>query len=153
MLREFIVTNGSWLVVAGIVFISLPFIIYQYRGIKNRRRQLQKRSIIPEVDWFRTHFPIQQHHELVRDLLIAIANEIGVNWTQLHPSDTFEETLRVQPRYMPIDDLDGAELEIAMIAEKHHLKHANLPGLEGSLEGFLRRWVDVVSNSTSGIPQ
>ncbi len=94
-------------------------------------------------EWFAELFPLTspQAKESAREVLKALASEIGVHWTQLRPGDTFEEDLRIDPKYAPVDDLDGAELKLVDLATARGIREVPPPGFTGPLSGFLNQWV------------
>jgi hypothetical protein len=139
---EFIVQYGEWVVVLGLVFIFGGFGLYQYRGLLKRRQLVGQRRAVTEDEWFAEFYPAPlAARACVRQVLTALAEEIGVGWTQLRPTDTFEDKLRIPPRYSPIDDLDGADSEIASILSRCGIAANMRAGYAGSLSDFLDRLV------------
>ncbi len=138
----FVVKYGDWIAIAGLVAILGAFAAYQFRGVVERKKRIGNREPISESDWFAAFYPVApEKRGAVRDVLAAFAEEIGVEWTKLRPTDTFEEVLLVNRRYSPHDDLEEAELEIASLAEKLGVADQGLPGFTGALTDFLDQWV------------
>jgi hypothetical protein len=136
--------STEWLIIIGPVGIGGFLAAWRYRGAQTRRRVFKGRSSLPEEAWFRRWYPVDQsERENVRRILSALANEIGVEWTKLRPSDTFEGELRIHPRYLPYDDLNEAECKILSLAEALKLSPADLPGFTGTLGGFLDQWTQL----------
>jgi len=147
----FVVKYGDWIAIAGAVVILGAFAAYQFRGTVERKRRIGKRESVSENDWFVAYYPVApEKRAAVRDVLAAFAEEIGVEWTKLRPTDTFEEVLRVNRRYSPHDDLEGAELEIASLAEKLGVVDQGLPGFTGVLRDFLDRWIVLCGGDPPG---
>lgn len=143
-LNNFIVRHGEWVAFAGAVLIFGAFGAYQFKGVVERKKLIGKRQLVSENAWFDAYYPIApEERNLVRDVLGALAEEIGVEWTKLRPADTFEDVLRINRRFSPHDDLEGAEREIASLAEKLGIADKGLPGFTGVLKDFLDRWVSL----------
>lgn len=140
--RNFIIENGVWLIALGTAVILGFFAVYQRRGVIARRRFLEGREAFSERKWFETFYPVHaEARDLVGEALRALGRDIGTEWTRLRPTDTFEQVLRVQRRYSPIDDLEEAELEIALMAERLGILDRTVPGFTGTLKDFLDRLV------------
>lgn len=104
------------LLVLGIVVIFGGLLIYQFEGIKRRRNRLKGRPILTDEEWFRQNMPARKAEcALVRNILMAFSDEIGVHWTQLRVTDTFNGELRVASKFAYGDDLDGASACIEKI--------------------------------------
>lgn len=147
----FVVKYGDWIAIAGAVAIFGSFAAYQFFGVVERKKRIGKRRSLSEDDWFVAFYPVRpEKRRVVRDVLAAFAEEIGVEWTKLRPTDTFEEVLRVNRRYSPHDDLEEAELEIAVLAEKLGIADQGLPGFTGILTDFLDRWVILCGGEPPG---
>ena len=152
-LNDFVVMHGGWVVLAGVVAILGTFAAYQFRGVVERKKRIRKRRAVSENEWFEVFYPVApEKRDLVRDVLAALAEEMGVEWTKLRPTDSFEEVLRVNPRYSPHEDLEEAELEIASLAEKLGVADKGLPGFNGVLKDFLDRWVSLCGGEPPGKP-
>jgi len=148
METDLIVNHGEWIVMFGLVVIIGMFSLYQYHGVLQRRRHLWKRTCCNEDEWFDKYFPVDPcARELARRILTGLADDIGVNWTQFRPSDTFEAVLRVQGRYSPLDDLEDAEMTLAAIADERGIKPESLPAFRGSLKEFIDRTLAVLTAS------
>lgn len=140
--RDFVVEYGGWLLFAGLVLILGVFMVYQRRGARLRLMRIQRRESVGEDQWFEALYPVAPDNRgPVRDILLALATDIGVEWTKLRPTDTFEEVLRVNPRYAPHEDLEGAEYRIVSYAQMLGIADKGLPGFTGALKEFLDRWV------------
>lgn len=147
----FAIRYGDWIAIVGAVAILVAFAAYQFCGVVERKKRIGKRHSVSENDWFVAFYPVApEKRAAVRDVLAAIAEEIGVEWTKLRPTDTFEEVLRVNRRYSPHDDLEGAELEIASLAEKLGVADQGLPGFTGVLRDFLDRWIVLCGGDPPG---
>jgi len=141
----------AWFLGIGLAIILGPLIAYQYRGVTRRRRRFTSRSSLTEEDWFAAFYPASQPgRESVRTILQAFADDIGIEWTRLRPTDTFQEVLRVDRRYSPYHDLEEAELRIVSHAEKLGIAHKELPGFTGVLKDFLDRWVVLCGGDPPG---
>lgn len=146
IIDEIMLRHGIWIVGVGAAVILGLFMVYQHRGIQLRHRTLSDRPRLAEAMWFSQFGPVgAESRQVVRCALQAIAEDLRVDWTQLRPTDTFEETLRVHNRYSPIDDLDGAEYGIVTLAQKLGIPRDRLPGFQGNLESFLNRLVSVTT--------
>lgn len=147
----FVVKYGDWIAIGGVLAIVGAFAAYQFRGVVERKKRIGKRQSVSENDWFVEFYPVApDKRRVVRHVLAAFAEEIGVEWTKLRPSDTFKEVLRVHHRYSPYDDLEEAELEIASLAEKLGIADQGLPGFTGVLRDFLDRWVILCGGEPPG---
>lgn len=148
---DFVVRHGDWVAITGAVVIFGAFAAYQFRGVVERKKRIGNRPQVSENEWFDAYYPIVlEKRDLVRDVLGALAEEIGVEWTKLRPSDTFEEVLRIDRRYSPHDDLEGAEREIVSLAENLGIADKDLPGFTGVLKDFLDRWVSLCGGNPPG---
>jgi len=150
---DFILEYGDWVLAAGLVLIFGMFTAYQYRGIARRKMRLQRRDGIGENEWFEAFYPVApEMRGPVREVLMALAVDIGIEWTKLRPADTFEEVLRVDPRFAPHEDLEEAELRIVSHAERLGIADRGLPGFTGVLKDFLDRWVTLCGGEPPGKP-
>ena len=151
--NDFVVRYGDWVAIAGAAAVFGAFAAYQFRGVVQRKKRIGNHPSVSENDWFDEYYPIAlEKRGLVRDVLGILAEEIGVEWTKLRPVDTFEEVLRIDRRYSPHDDLEGAEREIVSLAERLGIADKSLPGFTGVLEDFLDRWVSVCGGEPPGKP-
>lgn len=151
--RDFILEYGDWLLGAGLVVILGMFMVYQRRGIVRRKVHLQRREGIGENEWFEAFYPVApEKRGPVREVLLVLADDIGVEWTKLRPTDTFEEVLHVDARYAPHEDLEEAELRIVSQAERLGIADKGLPGFTGVLRDFLDRWVTLCGGEPPGKP-
>lgn len=142
--ENFVSNHFGWLIGIGAAAIISLLALHQYRGVTRRRRRFTSRPSLTETEWFEALYPVSQaEREGVREILQAFADDIGVEWTRLRPTDTFEKVLRVDRRYSPYDDLEEAELRIVARAEKLGIAGKGLPGFTGVLKDFLDRWVSL----------
>ena len=144
MYENVVQEHFGWFLGIGLVIIFGPLIAYQHRGVTRRRRRFRSRPSLTEEEWFAAFYPASKaEREGVREILQAFADDIGIEWTRLRPTDTFEKVLRVDKRYSPYDDLEEAELRIVARAEKLGIADKGLPGFSGVLKDFLDRWVSL----------
>ena len=145
-MSEFVRENGVVIVCLGtLVILALYFYAQMYQGVRKRRQPIKKRTILMEDVWFADLYPLTspEAKRTAREVLEAIANEIGVDWGQLRQEDTFEETLRIDPKYHPVDDLEKAESQIVKLATARGINEIPPPGFTGPLSGFLDQWLEL----------
>ncbi len=103
-------------------------------GHRARRLKLVGREPLPEGEWFARLYPVEgDQRPIVKVALVAIAQEISVAWTQLRPTDTFESDLRINRKYGPQEDMEGAALELENFARRLRLDVRDFPALRGRL--------------------
>lgn len=148
---EFVRQHDMWLLIGGLVVIFGAFGILQYRGHVRRRRIFEQRIDIGENEWFESYYPVPPgQRAMVRGVLSAIAQDIGVPWTRLRPNDRFEEVLRIPGKYSPQEDLEGADLDLAVQADALGIPRDELPGFSGSLKDFLDSWIHLSGGAPQG---
>jgi len=153
MYEGFVMDYSGWLIGIGAAGIFALLAFHQYRGVTRRRKRFSSRPSLTEAEWFAAFYPASQaEREGVREILQAFADDIGVEWTRLRPTDTFEKVLRVDKRYSPYDDLEEAELRIVARAEKLGIADKGLPGFTGVLKDFLDRWVSLCGGEPPAKP-
>ncbi|MFO0836943.1 MAG: hypothetical protein U1D55_00330 [Phycisphaerae bacterium] len=79
-----------------------------------RRQRLEKRAGCGEAEWLAVHIPeIRTSTADIVAILGILEKELGVDWTQLRPEDSFDDELRLQPISTFIDDeLAGYEFGV-----------------------------------------
>ncbi len=91
---------------------------------------------MPVPEWFDRFYPVPaSERETLERVLTALGSEIGIDWTQLRPPDTFESMLRIAPQYAPEGDLDDVETEVLNLLPGAKLE--SLPAMQGTLADFL----------------
>ena len=94
----FLVEHGAWVALLGTVVILGLFLAYQRRGALARRGAFSNRRTTSEIDWFESYYPVDSAYRgAIKEMLEAFGKEIGVRWTRLRPSDTFENEIRIAP--------------------------------------------------------
>jgi hypothetical protein len=134
---------GAWIVVLGVGTIMGAFMLYQRRGASRRKKSFEEREALPEEVWFELYYPDACNRALVRRVLVSLAEEIGINWSQLRPDDRFEDQIRIGERYAPYDDLDSTADALVEIMQACRVPQESWPPLRGDLRGFLDRLVRV----------
>lgn len=145
-MSEFIREYGALIGILGCAMILFAYFHYQMRqGLVARRRHFQRREIVGEDHWFADLYPLTslEAKKVAREVLQALAEEIGVDWRRLRPGDSFEQTLRIDPKYHPVDDLEEAESRIVQLATARGIKEIPPPGFTGPLSGFLNEWLEL----------
>jgi hypothetical protein len=144
--EQFVLAHGAWLAIAGLLLIFGAFGYVQYLGRRARKLKLVGRESLPEDEWFARLYPVKgDQRPIVKVALAAIAQEIGVAWTQLRPTDTFESDLRINRKYGPQEDMEGAALELENFARRLRLDVGDFPAFRGRLSEFLDRLLVVVT--------
>lgn len=139
---SFIIEYGTWVMVVGAILLVGALAGYQHFGEVRRRQRFRARVRLEDSEWFSTYYPVGEgERSTVRAILQSFGDDVGIEWTRLRPTDTFEDMLRVERRYSPHDDLEEAELRIVSLAEKLGISEHRIPGFTGSLGSFLDQWI------------
>jgi len=119
-------------------------LVHQYLGLIQRRKRFSKRDVIADEQWFNRFYPVPEiERNNVRLVLQAISKDIGIEWTQIRPTDHFEDMLKVHGRPFLVDDLEEAELRLVGLADQKGIDGKNLPGFTGTIRSFLDQWVQL----------
>ncbi len=133
--------GSNWRLVAGLVGLFAVFGFYfswQYIGYRRRRAAISSRVSCSQDEWFRRYYSAtEEQQDLLVQILQALAFEIGVDWTQLRPDDTFEWDLFVGSSYARFEDLEEANLVTWDLVRKKQLAEERLPNFKGTLRAFL----------------
>jgi hypothetical protein len=141
----------AWIAAGCAGFVAGAFLLWQARGRARRRRYFADRERLAAADWFERHYPTREaDRELIQRILQSLAEEIGVDWTQLRPADAFESALRVASRYAAYDDLDNTEDVVVDVLLAHGVPRDQWPGFTGTLGTFLDRMVCLCGGGRSG---
>ena len=133
-----LVRNGLWVGLIGVVLILALLFAWQRRGFRKRRGQFLQRTPLAVDEWFANFYPIaSEDREAVIEFLSVLGREIGIQWTQLRPEDTFEDAILIESRYAYWEDLEEVNLYLADLAAKSSIPHDALPSFDGRLEMFL----------------
>jgi len=152
---EIVNDYAGWILVGGtVIILGSYFLFCEFKGHRLRRARFMDRPILDEETWFATYYPIEPAgREHARFALNALAEDIGIHWTQLRPSDTFEEMLRVDRRYDYCEDLEHAAFYFEELIENWDEIPRSFPGFNGPLLVFLNSWVDVALHKDTPFAQ
>lgn len=138
--NDFVLEYDVIMLIGGLLVIFVAFDLYQRRGYHRRRKRLGHRDILSENQWFGQYYPVSaQGQKIVRKILMELANDVRVEWTQLRPSDKFQGVLRIDPKYAPSDDLEHTAIILESMLESLEERDIEPPQFEGSLADFLDR--------------
>ena len=133
--------SNHWRLIGALVGLSAIFAVYfswQYVGYRKRRASISNRLKCSEDVWFRRYYSAtNEQRALLVQILEAFAFEIGVDWTQLRPDDTFERDLFVGSSYAYFEDLEQVNLVAWDLIRSNALAAENLPSFKGTLRQFL----------------
>lgn len=128
-----------FLLLGGPVVILGAYYLWHGVGQRKRRNALIGRPMCSPDDWFAQYLPeLAGNYACVLPLLEALEEELGVDWTQLRPGDTFEKEFAVDRKY---GAGDGRELLIAVYSDLctgHRIpRDIDVPVIGGTLRDFL----------------
>ena len=112
---------GLWIIpiVFTIIVCMLCFIAAKVAKAK-LLRVFGKREAIPFEEWFKTYYSNQTvPKELVKEILIGIAKEIGIEATQIRPQDSFYREFRLTGPWRQFMIDEPVDLAIEILAEKY----------------------------------
>lgn len=77
-----------------VIALALLFVsIYQLQ-VRKRKTKFTTRPILSTDEWYRQYFnEFNLKKKLVEEVCIALGKQIGVHFTQIHPSDRFDGDL------------------------------------------------------------
>ena len=134
-----ILEYGAWIAAIVGLLVGGAFVSYQRRGFRRRQRRLQERERLCEDEWFDAFWPDVHDRDLTCGVLARLADELKIEWTQLRPDDTFENELRIHPRYSPYYDLEDTGDYLIALMRQYDVPSDEWPPMTGDLKRFLSR--------------
>jgi len=128
-----------FLLLGGPVVILGAYYLWHGVGQRKRRNALIGRPTCSPDDWFAQYLPeLAGDYACVLPLLEALEEELGVDWTQLRPGDTFEKEFAVDWVYGEGDGLELLNAIYSDLCTGHRIpRDIEVPAMTGTLRDFL----------------